>query len=763
MARRNRRQSVLTSPIALHRVEDVPDDELGLYVHSSIPFTAEDDDSGKPWEDDEGKSDDPDPDEGRGSDEHTEDTDSEGDDTVPSDEAEEEDDKPFDKESLRVREAQILRAMAKATLDEQRTLMGELNEVRRVAAALVSGEREVDLANAVVHAHLTPVVAHSFGLSKETDWLDEIQVTASGASVEQAMTVEATLWYQGRDAAVLADRDEFRIQAEGTAHLLASQYGSDAHRAARAFLDHVSHLHRVAADPDGSGVAESGLPQVEPSNAPEVLDNFQPDVAPENEAAHAEAEGDGSEDEMQAQGSRRVAAKPGPRTAESGAYATDSHNSGIRYECPPGSIAVVEASYANFFGGASYDWGVTGPDGVAICSGVQLGGPWSTGVEATRRTAADEGGSTCSVCGDAIAKDPDGSYHHDNGEKHDHEAKAGGGDSKEARRLVAWVAQNLSPAKRAQLDAMPRPHMASVVRKIVADVMADPSGASVSGLPQVEVMKALDELAEWEIEDVDSDDTKAKGQADVAGSPNPFTSAANPKLDAFKARIAANRGTVVPPFVREAEASYVNSYGLNEDQITAGQQVYIEGVTPARVVQIGVDAISNMTTYELPLDVMRRPGGDSGAMPVLVQTEDGTLTDVVFDSLSATRQATAARRTAMPNPVDLGVGVGDIFVSSWGYDQTNIDFFEVVRLTGASVVVRPIGKDRIEMNGPGGNKVMPRKGAFTGQEMTKRISGVGPNGDDRGFNRPAFSVNSYATAFLWDGQPEYETDSQFGH
>ena len=40
------------------------------------------------------------------------------------------------------------------------------------------------------------------------------------------------------------------------------------------------------------------------------------------------------------------------------------------------------------------------------------------------RTAADE--QTCSVCGDKIAKNPeDDGYHHDNGEKHDHEAKPG--------------------------------------------------------------------------------------------------------------------------------------------------------------------------------------------------------------------------------------------------------------------------------------------------------------------------------------------------
>jgi hypothetical protein len=62
---------------------------------------------------------------------------------------------------------------------------------------------------------------------------------------------------------------------------------------------------------------------------------------------------------------------------------------------------------------------------------------------AARRRTAAEGGSTCSVCGDSIQRDPEGeenrSWHHDNGESHDHEAKPSGdsGDSKESSRRQA--------------------------------------------------------------------------------------------------------------------------------------------------------------------------------------------------------------------------------------------------------------------------------------------------------------------------------------
>lgn len=33
-----------------------------------------------------------------------------------------------------------------------------------------------------------------------------------------------------------------------------------------------------------------------------------------------------------------------------------------------------------------------------------------------------------------------------------------------------------------------------------------------------------------------------------------------------------------------------------------------------------------------------------------------------------------------------GIKVGDIFVSSWGYEQTNVDFYQVVKLVGKSTI-----------------------------------------------------------------------------
>jgi len=43
-----------------------------------------------------------------------------------------------------------------------------------------------------------------------------------------------------------------------------------------------------------------------------------------------------------------------------------------------------------------------------------------------------------------------------------------------------------------------------------------------------------------------------------------------------------------------------------------------------------------------------------------------------------------------------GVKIGDIFYTSWGYDQTNIDYFEVVAVTAKMATVKPIESMRTE-------------------------------------------------------------------
>ena len=95
--------------------------------------------------------------------------------------------------------------------------------------------------------------------------------------------------------------------------------------------------------------------------------------------------------------------------------------------------------------------------------------------------------------------------------------------------------------------------------------------------------------------------------------------------------------------------------------------------------------------------------------------------------------------------------VGRILVCSWGYDQTNTDFYEVTAITDCTATIRPIGS-RVAAGSKGCDYVAPTPGKFTGKPMTKRPTKDG-----------AVRIASYASAYPWDGEPRYETAFGYGH
>jgi hypothetical protein len=70
--------------------------------------------------------------------------------------------------------------------------------------------------------------------------------------------------------------------------------------------------------------------------------------------------------------------------------------------------------------------------------------------------------------------------------------------------------------------------------------------------------------------------------------------------------------------------------------------------------------------------------------------------------------------------------VGTILYYSWGYDQTNIEFFQVIRNTGKSVIVREIASESVEgSQGFMSEQVKPVRDAFIGPELRKIIGPYG--------------------------------------
>lgn len=67
--------------------------------------------------------------------------------------------------------------------------------------------------------------------------------------------------------------------------------------------------------------------------------------------------------------------------------------------------------------------------------------------------------------------------------------------------------------------------------------------------------------------------------------------------------------------------------------------------------------------------------------------------------------------------------VGDLLVASWGYEQTNIDYYKVLRLKGKlSVELVEVGSESISTDAMVG-KVMPRPDIEIGEAFTRRVEG----------------------------------------
>ena len=99
------------------------------------------------------------------------------------------------------------------------------------------------------------------------------------------------------------------------------------------------------------------------------------------------------------------------------------------------------------------------------------------------------------------------------------------------------------------------------------------------------------------------------------------------------------------------------------------------------------------------------------------------------------KEAQRAKKKAFKHTV----AVGDVFRCSWGYDQTNVDYYEVIEVKGKHVTVIEIKQTRIH-DGPDYGTCAPFKGAFVeGAVPQKKLI----QGDE---NYQYFRVNSFSTA-----------------
>ena len=126
-----------------------------------------------------------------------------------------------------------------------------------------------------------------------------------------------------------------------------------------------------------------------------------------------------------------------------------------------------------------------------------------------------------------------------------------------------------------------------------------------------------------------------------------------------------------------------------------------------------------------------------------------------FEAQAKREQAAKARREAAKAArANHKITVGACVVTSWGYDQTNVDAYEVIKVSGQMITLRRCHTRTVSEH-PGSDRVQPVPGTGYGETMRRRVSSTGDGvkiSDGRGW------------AYLWDGERSYHrTASGFGH
>lgn len=113
---------------------------------------------------------------------------------------------------------------------------------------------------------------------------------------------------------------------------------------------------------------------------------------------------------------------------------------------------------------------------------------------------------------------------------------------------------------------------------------------------------------------------------------------------------------------------------------------------------------------------------------------------------------------------ELGVKVGDIFYMSWGYEQTNVDFFQVVALKGKTqVVIKEVvlREDNEEYMSHG----MARDVSFDMKHAVPVANSSFVKDNEKGMikkvcgtkENPYLNMTSYANAHKYNGKKLYES------
>ena len=100
--------------------------------------------------------------------------------------------------------------------------------------------------------------------------------------------------------------------------------------------------------------------------------------------------------------------------------------------------------------------------------------------------------------------------------------------------------------------------------------------------------------------------------------------------------------------------------------------------------------------------------------------------------------------------INVEINVGDILECSWGYDQTNIDFYYVIKKAGSYITFIPMSNKIVEYNSNDmTGKVVPNEPNYTAKPLRRKIQKSSIS------NSIWVKINSYSSASKWNGKPQY--------
>lgn len=106
------------------------------------------------------------------------------------------------------------------------------------------------------------------------------------------------------------------------------------------------------------------------------------------------------------------------------------------------------------------------------------------------------------------------------------------------------------------------------------------------------------------------------------------------------------------------------------------------------------------------------------------------------------QESKCARRAERNQPHS--IEVGHVFYSMWGYEQTNINFYQVTAIIGKTMVeVREVGQIRKDGEAWATGTCVPYMDHFVGEPMRRKVNGASKS----------IRVNSSEHCRLWDGKP----------